>query len=148
MGGEADFEKMACLEEYKEAGHYHRQHLVLMFGDLAIFLAANAGLIHLLNADPEPSPAWRIILPVAGLVLSFVFGRRHRVLYDRSSLARKRAIDLQDGLKMKLYQEGPKPSFLMGLGKTASMPTEALYWLSFSFWFVMAVYASVVFARN
>ena len=124
----------AQLEEFREAGQVHRLHVTLMFGQVTVFLAASAGLLHTLLGDVTQTSA-RLIGGV-GILVSFVFLVHHERVYAYSLAARQRATHLQKDLGLILYQDPPRPTLLPVRATTAS---RVLYVAAGLFWIYVLV---------
>jgi hypothetical protein len=109
----------AQLEEFREAGQAHRLHVTLMFGQITVFLAASAGLLHTLLGDVSQASA-RLLGAAVGILISFVFLVHHERVYAYSFAARQPATRLQEDLGLTLYQDPPRPTLLPVRATTAS----------------------------
>jgi hypothetical protein len=127
----------ALVEEFKEAGLYHRLHVTLMFGQITVFLGASGGLLHRLTTSPKLDPLLTAVLALFGALISYLFLVLHERVYTYSMRARDRASSIQPLLGLDLYRY-EETRWKWGRGH-ASTWTRALYVAALVVW--MGVFA-------
>ncbi|MCP4315604.1 MAG: hypothetical protein GY789_06180 [Hyphomicrobiales bacterium] len=92
------------IDEYKEASHYHRLHITLLFGQLTVYLGVSGALINFVTKDSGPEGLMLTLIGVFGCIISFVFLIQHERVYASSYSARSRAEYIQHLLDLELYK--------------------------------------------
>ncbi|MCX7109964.1 MAG: hypothetical protein NTX45_07525 [Proteobacteria bacterium] len=130
--------KKLLLEEFKEAGHLHRLHVSLMFGQITVFLGATGGLVHRITNAPPLDPVMIRVLAIFGCLLAFLFLVLHERVYAYSHGSRSRAEEIQRILGFSVYKHYQTHlNWLQSF--SASTLTRLFYIPSFIFWvYVMA----------
>lgn len=136
----------ALLEEYKEAGHLHRLHVGLMFGQITVFLGASGALLHRMVGLPLlDNDAIRFFAVVGGF-LAILFLVLHERVYAYSKGARNRAEEIQVLLGMELYKS--RETDFRPLRKARAAPiTRFLYGASLVLWILLLVAPSLIERR-
>lgn len=136
--------QQVLLEEFKEAGHLHRLHVGLMFGQITVFLGASGALLHRLAAQPPLEPIAVRLFAALGCFLALLFLVLHERVYAYSYRARNRALEIQNLLSVSLYQY-PESQFALVRGLKASSLTRTLYVLSLLCWLAIAYFTPALF---
>ena len=135
--------RRVLLEEFKEAGHLHRLHVGLMFGQITVFLGASGALMHRVVGHPPLEEFSLRLFAVIGGFLAILFLVLHERVYAYSHGARKRAEELQQLLELSLYKHHETQFFPVRRLKAAGM-TRALYTASLACWLVILFHPSII----
>ena len=123
------------LEEYKEAGLAQRFHNTLLIGELTVYLVTSGAILSLVFRNPPPSQETRIMLALAGTIITIVFylicERSRDYLYS----ARNRSKALEKELRFSLYSDGPKSRKVF----SAINAIRFLYAFSFLGWIIALI---------
>lgn len=128
-----DEERKALLEEFKEAGHLHRLHVGLMFGQITVFLGASGAIAHRIASNPPLEPVALRLFALFGCFLALLFIVLHERVYAYSYGARQRAQEIQGKLGLSLYHD-QQTHFRILRGCRARWVTRSLYIIIFLFW--------------
>ena len=131
------------IEEFKEAGHLHRLHLGLMFGQITVFLGASGALLHRVVGLPVLDQGAARLLAVTGLFLAVLFLVLHERVYAYSAGARARAEEIQRDLELDLYKPR-NTEFKPVQGIRAATITRTLYLASATLWIVLLAAPNLV----
>ena len=126
------------IEEFKEAGHLHRLHVGLMFGQITVFLGASGALLHRVASLPPLTNGAVLLFSGVGIFLSLLFLVLHERVYAYSHGARRRAEEIQTMLNLSLYRaQESKLKFVDRV--RASTMTRALYILAIAAWLIIGL---------
>jgi hypothetical protein len=127
----------ALLEEYKEAGQFHRLHITLLFGEITVYLAASGALLHFLSSKPAPSLA--TLAGLLGTFISIAFFVISERANDYSQSARRRAIEVENELGLSLFHHNSLRRAALGGWATATNAGRAVYIAGFVLWLWLSV---------
>ena len=141
------------LEEYKDVSQNMRHYANMRFAQLTLFSALTAGLVTKpwWDADRNPLNKWGfVVFAVAGFVIALAFWIMEERAADYWNHFRKRAKQLDEQLAFHQYTCRPKGILRKKLegklkeeileGITATNAVRALYSGAMLFWFIEAVY--------
>ena len=122
-------QRSATELEYLEAGRVHRAAAWLMFGQMAVYLAATAALVAALN--PVHMTGRVVTVAVIGLVLSVIFFLITQRTGNRMREARQRLLEIEEDMDLSLYSAGEQSNI------SPRRLTEALYALGAVGWVIL-----------
>lgn len=93
------------IDEYKEAGALHRLHITLLFGQITVYLAANAGMFKV--AIENQSNGVKLLVSFMGIIMTLVFWIITTRAAKFMEKARDRAKDIEKEIGFELYTKGP-----------------------------------------
>lgn len=96
------------IEEYKEAGLAQRFHNTLLIGELTVYLVTLGAILSLVFRNPQLFQENRIILGLAGTIITIMFYLICERSADYLHSARNRSKALEKKLTFSLYSDGPK----------------------------------------
>jgi len=100
----------STIDEYKDLSENMRDYGNKRFALMTLFVALTAGLLSaIFTQDPPLSSQVKSALKVVGFVTSIVFWIMEERAADYWHHFRRRAVELEEVLGYKQYQERPKP---------------------------------------
>jgi len=96
------------FSEYKEALSIERFQSTLLFGELTVYMAASGSLLKYVISSPTPPGLYRVVLAIAGMILSLSFLLISKRAGDFLHSARNRAKSIEKNIRFSICSDLPE----------------------------------------